>query len=671
MRKTKLFWMLAAILTFCGAMTLTSCSDKDDNSNNGSEERGGGGEGQVETWIYDQHMNKSILPGDNFFMYCNGGYWDKTEVGDVGPESLQGYQDNEYEAYESRYKEGLEYPMMQRIYEDIRNTNATTRDADEQLIQDALDRIDAAQNADELWTTVGQLWAEGYSVPFEMNFFCLDGKIFTSIIIDESAMGGDDEEEEGEGGEEGDEAEGGSESFQMLLLKHPEVVAGMRPLMRQSTRAFSGEEWPMLVSMLTPLGIDLNNVYVANPNAGEDIINFVLNGFGIMQSTAEMDVNEAKGDIKKFIQKDLNYSDDEAIDLAKKMGITMLELPLGKYFSYEKAKAYADKNVTAEMQARTQDYLEELREAFRSRLADSKWMSAGSKAVMIDKLNKMTFFAGKPDKWIDETPDFSGSTGVVDDLLRVRKARLAMQKKLIGMDKDEASFHILVGFTNDGNLQELNACYMSYYNSLYVFPAWMMEPFYSGKNEDAVNYSTLTVFAHEITHGFDAGGAQFDAVGNVVEEGIWATPDDAQKFEELTQLLVNSYSVFEVMPDELHGLHNDGVFTLNENIADLGGFEIAYTAFVKHLEGKGVSGDELAKQKRHFYQAYANLWRCKYSVTFAQGKTDGDETSKDNHSLSKERINGVVSNTDDWYDLFNVKEGQKLYLPLNKRAHIW
>ena len=334
-------------------------------------------------------------------------------------------------------------------------------------------------------------------------------------------------------------------------------------------------------------------------------------------------------------------------------------------------KAYAGKNVTAEMQARTQKYLEELREAFRSRLADNKWMSAASKAVMTDKLNKMKFFAGKPEKWIDETPDFSGSKGFIDDLLRVRKVRLALQKKLLGMDKDEASFHVLAGLTNEVNLLDVNACYMPNFNSLFIFPAWMMEPFYSAENEDAVNYVALTVFAHEITHGFDASGSLSDAIGNPVEEGIWADPADAQKFQNLTQLLVDSYSQMEVMPTELPGLRNDGTFTLNENIADLGGFEIAYTAFVKHLEGKGVSGDELAKQKRHFYQAYANLWRCKYSVTYAQAKTAGDEISKDNHSLAKERINGVVSNTDEWYDLYGVKEGQKFYLPLNKRAHIW
>ena len=174
-------------------------------------------------------------------------------------------------------------------------------------------------------------------------------------------------------------------------------------------------------------------------------------------------------------------------------------------------------------------------------------------------------------------------------------------------------------------------------------------------------YILNPLFCHSDTHGFDAGGAQTDAIGNTVEEGIWASPDDAQKFEELTQLLVNCYSAFEVMPDELPNLHNDGAFTLNENIADLGGFEIAYMAFVKYLEGKGVSGEELTKQKRHFYQAYANLWRCKYSVIYAQDRTDGDETCKDNHSLAKERINGVVSNTDDWYDLIRREEIRKGY----------
>ena len=664
-------WMITAILTFCGAMVFNSCTDTIDNPINGSDDVGGGGKEQVEAWIYDQHMNKAILPGDNFFLYCNGSYWDKTKVEDVGPGSIKGYQDDEYATYESRYKQGLVYPMMQQLYNDICNTTDKSRSVDEQLIQSAMDRIDAAKTADELWKTIGQLWAEGYSVPFDMNFFSLNGKVFTSIIIDESALGGNDDEEGEEGGDEGDEAESRGESFQMMLLKHPEVVAKMRPLRGQSTRAFSDEEWPMLVSMLTPLGIDLNNVYVANPSAGEDVINTILQGFEMMQAAAEKDVNSVKGDIKQFIQKDLNYNDADGIKAAKQVGVTLLQLALGKYFSYESAKAYAGKNVTAEMQARTQKYLEELREAFRSRLADSKWMSAASKAVMTDKLNKMKFFAGKPEKWIDETPDFSGSKGFIDDLLRVRKVRLALQKKLLGMDKDEASFHVLAGLTNEVNLQDVNACYMPNFNSLFIFPAWMMEPFYSAENEDAVNYVALAVFAHEITHGFDASGSLSDAIGNPVEEGIWADPADAQKFQNLTQLLVDCYSQMEVMPTELPGLRNDGDFTLNENIADLGGFEIAYTAFVKHLEGKGVSGDELAKQKRHFYQAYANLWRCKYSVTYAQGKTAGDEISKDNHSLAKERINGVVSNTDEWYDLFDVKEGQKFYLPLNKRAHIW
>ena len=314
--------------------------------------------------------------------------------------------------------------------------------------------------------------------------------------------------------------------------------------------------------------------------------------------------------------------------------------------------------------------LEELREAFRDRLSKSVWMSEASKTVMIDKLNKMTFYAGKPDEWIDVEPDFTGSTCALDDLMRIRKARLETQKKMIGMEKEKAAFHVVAGFLGEKvTLDILNANYMNNFNALFIFPAWLLEPLYSDKNEDAVNYAALVVAAHEITHGFDAKGVRFEADGDQVEGSILKDPADAQKFQSLTQLLVECYSAFEVLPDELPGLHNDGAFTLNENIADLGGFEIAYSAFVKHMEDKGVSGDELTKQKRHFYQAYANLWRSKYTPYFAQENTNGKD--RDNHSLDKERINGVVSNTDAWYDLFNVKEGQKLYLPLNKRAHIW
>ena len=659
----KFYWMIAAILTISGTMALTSCSDKDDDSNNGSE-GGGGGEEQVEAWIYDQHMDKSILPGDNFYMYCNGGYWNRTQVSTENDQDQKGYQEDEYKLYEARYKQDITYPTMDRLAQSIVMTDENARAAADELIQNACDRLDAVETSEEFWEVVGQLWKEGYKVDFDLSLFSRDGKMVVTMSVGED----NDDEYDIDGSGDYDYAY----NVKRRLLQDPTLQAAMVPLAGRTTRAsISGvSEWPMLITLYKALGIDPEVAYMGRTDLEDENVVKLAQAFQQLQDLADQNLEQVIEETKKTIREDLFVCSDDYIQEIMASGSTLLYSRFGKFFTYEVSKQYADKTITPQLKSRMLTSLEELREAFRDRLSKSVWMSEASKTVMIDKLNKMTFYAGKPDEWIDVEPDFTGSTCALDDLMRIRKARLETQKKMIGMEKEKAAFHVVAGFLGEKvTLDILNANYMNNFNALFIFPAWLLEPLYSDKNEDAVNYAALVVAAHEITHGFDAKGVRFEADGDQVEGSILKDPADAQKFQSLTQLLVECYSAFEVLPDELPGLHNDGAFTLNENIADLGGFEIAYSAFVKHMEDKGGSGDELTKQKRHFYQAYANLWRSKYTPYFAQENTNGKD--RDNHSLDKERINGVVSNTDAWYDLFNVKEGQKLYLPLNKRAHIW
>jgi len=666
--------MIAAILTFCGAMALTSCNDTVDNPNNGSEEGGGGGEEQVEAWIYDQHMNKAILPGDNFYMYCNGGYWERTEVSSENNLNQKGYQVDEYEPYAARYKQDISYPTMERLAQSIITTDENARTAADALIQSACDRLDAVKTSEEFWTVVGQLWQEGYKVDFDLSLFSRDGKMVVTMDVDDDEDDEYDLGDDEDGSGEGDDLDGDDYTFSVKhrLLQDPTLQAAMVPLVRRGTRStISGvDEWPMQIALYEALGIDPEVAYMGRTDISDAEMAKMLQAFQQMQDLADENLEQAIEGMKKTIREDQFVWSDDYIQEIMAMGSSQLYSRLGKFFTYEVSKQYADKMITPQLKSRMLANLEELRETFRDRLSNSPWMSEASKTVMIDKLDKMNFYAGKPDEWIDVEPDFTGSTCALDDLMRIRKARLETQKKMIGMEKEKAAFHVVAGFLNEKvTLGIVNAFYMNNFNALFIFPAWLLEPFYSDKNEDAVNYAGLAVAAHEITHGFDAHGMKFEADGDQVEATILKDPADAQKFQELTQLLVDCYSAFEVLPDELPGLYNDGAFTLNENIADLGGFEIAYAAFVKHMEDKGVSGEELTTQKRHFYQAYANLWRSKYTAYFAQENTNGND--RDNHSLDKERINGVVSNTDAWYDLFNVKEGQKLYLPLNKRAHIW
>ena len=127
------------------------------------------------------------------------------------------------------------------------------------------------------------------------------------------------------------------------------------------------------------------------------------------------------------------------------------------------------------------------------------------------------------------------------------------------------------------------------------------------------------------------------------------------------------------MPFET-GMKNDGAYTVTENIADLGGFFLTYDSYVRHLKNQGFTGEQLRLQQQRFYEAYAYFWCAKWNVTHARNCTIGDASKgikKDEHSLFRERLNGVVSNTDDWYDLFGVKEGDKLYLAPKDRIRIW
>lgn len=138
------------------------------------------------------------------------------------------------------------------------------------------------------------------------------------------------------------------------------------------------------------------------------------------------------------------------------------------------------------------------------------------------------------------------------------------------------------------------------------------------------------------------------------------------EFNGRQQKLIDCYSLLEILPTELPGVCANGLNTLGENIADLGGFQLAFDAYNAKLITQGYKGDELQKQHKKFFQSYTNLWRVKYSISKALLNLETDE-----HSLPKERVNGVVMNIDLWYDLYDVKWGDKLYLKPEKRTYIW
>ena len=293
-----------------------------------------------------------------------------------------------------------------------------------------------------------------------------------------------------------------------------------------------------------------------------------------------------------------------------------------------------------------------LQKAFEERIKTLDWMTAETKERALRKLSTFVKKIGYTDKW--ETYD-----GVIvkrnDFLGNLRSSaswgyRDRVQKLGKPVDKTEWSM----------SPPTINAYYNSLNNEI-VFPAGILQaPFFSAGADDAVNYGGIgAVIGHEMTHGFDDRGRQFDADGNLRD---WWTAEDAKQFKTKADKVVDQYNNFTV----LDTLHLNGKLTLGENIADLGGLSMAYSAFKKTAQGKGeVKIDGFTPDQR-FFLSWAQIWREN-----SLPETAAQLVLTDSHSPGEFRTNGTVIHMKEFYKAFNIKEGDKIFVPVEKRIRIW
>jgi predicted metalloendopeptidase len=648
---TKKYLMkLAAVLSCVVVMAvLTACTDNSDNPSPVVDDK---------EWKTDAYMDTSVRPGDDFYMYCNGGYWNNTTVDET--QRLKRLFLGELGDEMQKRVAALTYPSMVKILADADKTDAATIKAQKDKLQSAIDRVNAITTKEEAWKLIAQFMKEGYSSPLDLSVFSIGGKI--GVILDRRS-----------GNEHTSLVK---ESLSWQLANNPDLMAKIRPLTGATTRGFDNGKYPMLVTIYQELGISLDNAYLpdVNPNVIEN--GLVEEYMQTVQMMQDKSVEEWKTGLIEFLNQDAVYFDDAALQAANAADGTSLthreaaENFAGKYLDYEKSYVFAKAYITADQKQIMAGYANELRQTFRERIQNNVWMSDASKQNAIEKLDAMQFNIGAPDEWFEEgLADLSQEQSVLDDVLALRRANINLHCKFVGMPGQKAAFHITM---SEGRpLTVVNSFYVGNYNAMFIYPAFVLTPAYSLEVNDAHNYAVMVVWGHEITHGFDTDGARWNKIGDLVD--IWASDADRQEFKKRSQQLIDYYSTFDVMPFET-GLKNDGAYTVAENVADLGGFYLAYESYVKHLKSQGFTGDQLRLQKQRFYEAYAYLWCGKWNVTHAKGSTLGDEANgieKDNHSLFRERVNGVVTNTDDWYDLFDVKPTDKLYLAPEKRIRIW
>lgn len=303
--------------------------------------------------------------------------------------------------------------------------------------------------------------------------------------------------------------------------------------------------------------------------------------------------------------------------------------------------------------------VENLRNALGKHILNLPWMSDDTKLQAIKKLNAITVKIGYPDNWKDySTMEISPDLSYYENMHNVNMWHNDDYLSKWGKPVDRTEW----GMTP----QTINAYYNPLNNEI-VFPAGILQaPFFDPAASDAENYGGIgVVIGHELTHGFDDQGCNFDAVGNMVN---WWTEEDAMAFTEMTQGLAAQFDEVEVLP----GLNANGSYTLGENIADQGGLRVAMTAFLDSQKKKGVdieSEDAIIdgyNPLQVFYMNYANLW--------AQNIREAEMrklTMQDVHSLGQNRVNVTIRNIEPFFKAFDIKEGDKMFRPESERVIIW
>ncbi len=313
---------------------------------------------------------------------------------------------------------------------------------------------------------------------------------------------------------------------------------------------------------------------------------------------------------------------------------------------------YVEKYFPSEAKERMMELVDNLMKSLGERIDNLEWMSETTKTKAQEKLAAFTVKIGYPDKWKDYSALEIENDSYWANIMRCSDFEYNDMIKDLGKPVDKSKWFM--------SPQTVNAYYNPSSNEI-CFPAGILQPpFFYMNGDDAINYGGIgVVIGHEMTHGFDDQGRKYDKVGNLNE---WWTEDDAKRFEERAKVLVDYFNNIVV----LDTVRANGVFTLGENIADHGGLQIAYHAFLKTPQAKSKEKIDGFTPPQRFFLSYATLWAANIR----------DEeilrlTKLDPHSLGKWRVNGALPHIDAWYEAFDIQPTDPMYLPKEKRASIW
>ncbi len=407
-----------------------------------------------------------------------------------------------------------------------------------------------------------------------------------------------------------------SRYFQELVVGQPEYFAGLDSLLSALTLDEYRDymEW-FLVSKTAKY---LDSRIVAQDF---DFMERFMNGI------------RSQNDIDQTVMEDLDKNIGEAVGIV-----------------------YAKRYFPAEYKERVLQLIRNLSTAMASHIEALDWMSDATKNNALEKLNTMVFSVGYP----DEQTDMSGlmidpAKSYVENVLECKRFNISNNiSKKAGKPVNRRDWY------DEMYAQTINADYDPSINAL-VFPAGILQkPVFDMEADDAYNYGAIgSIIGHEFTHGFDDEGRLYDKDGNLRD---WWTEQDTEQFTIRAGKLADYFSAIELLP----GFYANGQLTLGENLADLGGLEIAWTAYKNATKGENLPTIDGITPDQRFFLAHAYLF-CEIITDEAIR----NQTNTDPHPIGRWRINGILPHVNSWYDAFGIKEGDKLFIPRNERVSIW
>ncbi|MBR4147189.1 MAG: M13 family metallopeptidase [Bacteroidales bacterium] len=642
------------------------------------------------------NMDTTINPADDFFRYCNGNWLKSNPI----PETYSAYSAS-YEVdertelqikaiidevtHDKNAKQGSAAQKIRDFYNAGMDTVAINERGYSELLP-YFDKIDQMNDKAQLPELIGMLHYEGFGWPFFQAGSYTDWKNSDRVImlVFQADLGLPDRdlylvEETREIRDKyvehianmfqltGTEADFASEKAQHVLAFETELAKSSMPIeecldpnnlyhlkSRQELQASMPDfSWDNYFHAIGAPAFDSLNV--ASPDYFTALNGILLNtDLGTIKDYMRWVVitESAPRLSDDLVTEDFNFYKKFLYDIEEQNPRWRRILDkTSDYLGEAIGQLYVEKYFPPEAKERMLNLVGNLRLALRERIKNVDWMSDETKANAIHKLDCYNVKIGYPDKWLDLSKYEVTPESYFQNVRRYERFDHERDMAKIGkpVDKDEWNM----------TPQEVNAYYNPELNEV-VFPAGILQPPYFNMDaDDAVNYGAIgAIIGHEMTHGFDNMGRMFDEKGNL---NNWWTEEDDAKFTERTQQLVKLFNEFE-----MRGHHINGELTLGENIADLGGLNVAWDAYQMTDEaktGKRIDGFTPAQR---FFISYGTVWR-----TNIRDKALERKLKEDVHSPAEARVNCVLRSMPHFYEAFDIPEGSKMYIAPEERAMIW